>query len=125
MPALLMPGSAGMFIRSTVRLAKMRGSRSCADMGPGVEAVHALRTSEVGGMGHAGEFETSFQLATRPEFVKMDRLEGVYAPLVGWDLVAPVEPSRTYRRRPAPESNHASIFGGPHRATVQSGRAFD
>ena len=91
---------------------------------PGAAAVHALRTSEVGGMGHGGEFETSFQLATRPDLVKMDRLEGVYAPLVGWDLVAPVEPSRTYRKRPTPQSNHASIFGDPHKASGQSGKAF-
>ena len=91
---------------------------------PGAAAVHALRTSEVGGMGHGGEFETSFQLATRPDLVKMDRLEGVYAPLVGWDLVAPVEPSRTYRKRPTPQSNHASIFGDPHKASGQSGQAF-
>jgi creatinine amidohydrolase len=91
---------------------------------PGAAAVHELRTSEVGGMGHGGEFETSFQLATRPDLVKMDRLEGVYAPLVGWDLVAPVEPSRTYRKRPTPQSNHASIFGDPHKASRQSGKAF-
>ena len=91
---------------------------------PGAAAVHELRTSEVGGMGHGGEFETSFQLATRPDLVKMDRLEGVYAPLVGWDLVAPVEPSRTYRKRPTPQSNHASIFGDPHKASGQSGKAF-
>ena len=91
---------------------------------PGAAAVHALRTSAVGGMGHGGEFETSFQLATRPDLVKMDRLEGVYAPLVGWDLVAPVEPSRTYRKRPTPQSNHASIFGDPHKASGQSGKAF-
>ncbi len=91
---------------------------------PGAAAVHALRTSEVGGMGHGGEFETSFQLATRPDLVKMDRLAGVYAPLVGWDLVAPVEPSRTYRKRPTPQSNHASIFGDPHKASGQSGKAF-
>ena len=80
---------------------------------PGAAAVHELRISEVGGMGHGGEFETSFQLATRPDLVKMDRLEGVYAPLVGWDLVAPVEPSRTYRKRPTPQSNHASILATP------------
>ena len=91
---------------------------------PGAAAVHALRNSAVGGMGHGGEFETSFQLATRPELVKMDRLEGVYAPLVGWDLVAPVVPARTYRRRPTPATNHASIFGDPHKASAQSGRAF-
>ena len=88
---------------------------------PGAAAIHALRKSEVGGMGHGGEFETSFQLATRPELVKMDRIEGVYTPMVGWDLVAPVEPSRTYRRRPDPRSNHASIFGVPHVASAQQG----
>lgn len=91
---------------------------------PGAAAVHRLRNSEVGGMGHGGEFETSFQLATRPELVKMERLEGVHTPLVGWDLVAPVEPARTYRRRPTPESNHASIFGDPSKASARSGEAF-
>jgi creatinine amidohydrolase len=86
--------------------------------------VYGTRKSRVGGMGHGCEFETSFQLATRPELVKMDRLEGVYAPLVGWDLVAPVTPSRTYARRPTPETNHASIFGDPHCASAESGHAF-
>lgn len=90
---------------------------------PGAAAVNALRKSEVGGMGHGGEYETSFQLATRPDLVKMDRIEGVHTPLVGWDLVAPVVPSRTYRRRPSPASNHASIFGNPHVATAEQGRA--
>ncbi len=91
---------------------------------PGAAAVHALRKSPVGGMGHGGEFETSFQLATRPELVHMDRLEGVHAPLVGWDLAAPMAPVRTYARRPTPETNHASIFGDPHQASAESGRAF-
>ena len=91
---------------------------------PGAAEIDAMRNSEVGGMGHGGEFETSFQLATRPELVKMDRVEGVYTPLVGWDLVARVEPSRTYRRRPNPETNHASIFGNPHVASAEQGKAF-
>jgi len=54
----------------------------------------------------------------------MDRLDGVHAPLVGWDLVAPGDPSRTYGRRPDPESNHASIFGDPHCASIESGEKF-
>lgn len=91
---------------------------------PGAAAIHALRKSEVGGMGHAGEFETSFQLSTRPELVKMDRLEGVHAPLVGWDLVAPMVPIRTYGKRPRPAKGHAAIFGNPHVATAESGVAF-
>ena len=91
---------------------------------PGAAKIDAMRESEVGGMGHGGEFETSFQLATRPELVKMERIEGVYTPLVGWDLVAKVEPSRTYRRRPNPQTNHASIFGNPHVADGERGKAF-
>lgn len=91
---------------------------------PGALEIHALRKSAVGGMGHAGEFETSFQLATRPHLVHMERLEGVHCPLVGWDLVAPMTPVRTYARRPDPTTNHASIFGDPHVASAQSGEAF-
>ena len=91
---------------------------------PGAAEIHKLRKSQVGGMGHGGEFETSFQLATRPELVKMERLAGVHAPLVGWDLVAPVTPSRTYARRPTPAINHASIFGDPGPATAESGIKF-
>ncbi len=91
---------------------------------PGAAQIHALRKSKVGGMGHGCEYETSFQLATRPELVHMERLKGVYAPLVGWDLVAPGEPSRTYARRPNPTTNHASIFGDPHTASAEAGKAF-
>ena len=91
---------------------------------PGAAAVHGLRNSAVGGMGHGGEFETSFQLATRPELVKLDRLKDVKAPLVGWDLVAPMAPVWTYGRRPRPETGHPSIFGDPTTADAASGAAF-
>jgi hypothetical protein len=64
---------------------------------PSAAELHALRRSKVGGMGHACELETSFQLARRPHLVHMERLDGVHTPLVGWDLVAPVEPTRTYQ----------------------------
>lgn len=91
---------------------------------PGALRVHALRRSEPGGIGHACEFETSFQLATRPELVHMERLEGVHAPLVGWDLVAPGEPARTYEPWPAPSAAHPAIFGDPTVASADSGTAF-
>jgi creatinine amidohydrolase len=91
---------------------------------PGALRVHALRRSAVGGMGHACEFETSFQLATRPGLVHMDRLEDVHAPLVGWDLVAPAEPARTYEPWPAPSASHPAIFGDPTVASAESGAAF-
>ncbi|HEV2036780.1 MAG TPA: creatininase family protein [Candidatus Dormibacteraeota bacterium] len=91
---------------------------------PGAARVHGMRKSPVGGMGHACELETSFQLATRPELVHMERLEGVRAPLVGWDLVAPMEPSRTYESWPTSAENHPAIFGAPSHASAESGRAF-
>lgn len=91
---------------------------------PAAARIHALRRSEVGGMGHGCEFETSFQLAVRPELVDMAAIEGVDTPLVGWDLVAPVTPSRTYTTRPSPTTNDTSIFGDPHVASAESGRAF-
>ncbi len=90
---------------------------------PSAAELHALRRSPVGGMGHACELETSFQLAQRPHLVHMERLEGVHTPLVGWDLVAPVEPSRTYEAWPAADSG-AAVFGEPRAAAAESGRAF-
>ena len=91
---------------------------------PGAAGVHALRTSEAGGMGHACEMETSFQLATRPELVKMDRIDGVETPLVRWDLVAPVEPSRTYVSWPTAAEGHPGIFGDPHKASAAAGEQY-
>lgn len=91
---------------------------------PAMRAIDELRASERGGMGHGGEFETSFQLATRPQLVAMERLEGVKMPLVGWDLTEAGERSRTYGRRPNLSTNHASIFGDPRSASAESGGRF-
>jgi creatinine amidohydrolase len=91
---------------------------------PAAAELHALRRSEVGGMGHACELETSVQLATRPQLVKMERLEGVAPPLVKWDLVAPVEPSRTYMSWPTAAEGHPGIFGDPLSASAESGERF-
>jgi creatinine amidohydrolase len=91
---------------------------------PAAEKIHAQRKSAPGGMGHGCEFETSFQLATRPNLVKMDRLEGAHFGPVGWDLVAPTEPVRTYMRRPRPAAGHAAIFGDPVPATAEAGEVF-
>jgi creatinine amidohydrolase len=91
---------------------------------PGASAIHELRRSAVGGMGHGGEFETSVQLALRPELVHLERLEGVRPPLVGWDLVAPGTPVRSYGAHPHPEDGHPSIFGDPSVASKEAGERF-
>jgi creatinine amidohydrolase len=91
---------------------------------PSAAELHALRRSVVGGMGHACELETSFQLAQRPHLVHLERLEGVHTPLVGWDLVAPVEPARTYEAWPSAAEDDVAVFGDPRSASPESGEAF-
>lgn len=91
---------------------------------PAAAKINALRKSVPGGMGHGCEFEASFQLATRPNVVKMERLAGAYYGPVGWDLVAPTNPTRTYSRRPRPEAGHAAIFGDPTLASAEAGKVF-
>lgn len=91
---------------------------------PGAAKINELRKSVAGGMGHGCEFETAFQLATRPHLVKMERLAGAKYGPVGWDLVAPTNPTRTYMRRPRPEAGHAAIFGDPTHATAEAGEVF-
>ena len=91
---------------------------------PGAAKVNAMRKSVIGGMGHGCEFETGFQLATRPHLVKMDRLKGAKYGPVGWDLVAPTNPTRTYMKRPRPQAGHAAIFGDPTVATAEGGKAY-
>jgi creatinine amidohydrolase len=91
---------------------------------PGAAKVNAMRKSVIGGMGHGCEFETSFQLATRPHLVKMERLAGAKYGPVGWDLVAPTNPTRTYMKRPRPQAGHAAIFGDPTKASAEAGEAF-
>ncbi len=90
---------------------------------PAADKIHSMRKSEEGGMGHAGELETSFQLATRPNLVKMQLLEGAHYGPVAWDLVAPTHPTRTYAKRPRPQAGHAAIFGDPTHATEAMGKA--
>lgn len=91
---------------------------------PAAEKINAQRKSVVGGMGHGCEFEASFQLATRPGLVKMERLKGAHYGPVGWDLVAPTNPTRTYGRRPRPQAGHAAIFGDPTMASAEAGTVF-
>ena len=87
---------------------------------PAAAKIHAMRKSVPGGMGHGCELETAFQLATRPELVKMAELAGAKYGPVGWDLVAPSNPTRTYMRRPRPAAGHAAIFGDPDQSHRRS-----
>ena len=76
------------------------------------------------GWGTRVSWRRPVQLATRPQLVKMERLEGLAPPLVKWDLVAPVEPSRTYMSWPTAAEGHPGIFGDPLSASAESGERF-
>jgi creatinine amidohydrolase len=91
---------------------------------PMAAELHAVRRSEIGGMGHACELETSVQLATRPHLVRLDRLDGVTPPLVAWDLVGPSEPTRTYGPAKGPQDGNIAVFGDPLVASAESGERF-
>lgn len=59
------------------------------------EFIDEIRDTELGGMGHAGEFETSFMLHLRPELVKEEEMEG------------------TNMDEPYPQSIEDLVAGGP------------
>lgn len=57
--------------------------------------VDDVRDTEIGGMAHAGEFETSLMLHLRPDLVREDRMEG------------------TMMNEPYPQSTKDLVVGGP------------
>lgn len=85
--------------------------------------VDDVRESEVGGMGHGGELETSLMLHFHPEFVDTDRLEGEL-------LDEPYEqglkdmfasgPLGVYR--PFEEYSESGAIGSPDRASAEKGQ---
>ena len=86
--------------------------------------IHAMRKSVPAEWATVANSKRRFQLATRPELVKMAELAAAKYGPVGWDLVAPSNPTRTYMRRPRPAAGHAAIFGDPTKATAEAGNAF-
>lgn len=84
-----------------------------------------LRRSEMGGMGHACELETSLMLHFEPESVRMERavraIVHPYSPLRGNDLLAPgpvVAPDRFSER------TDSGVAGDPTVASAEQGARF-
>ncbi len=87
------------------------------------DVVDAVRDSEVGGMGHGGEFETSLLLHLRPDLVDEDRAEGTTMEdaydHVRQDMFVG-GPLAVYRS--FDEYTESGVVGDPELATAEKGR---
>ncbi len=89
------------------------------------EQLRALRGSAEGGMGHAGELETSLLLAAKPECVHSGRLEAdgrwATSAFLAKDMLTagPASVSRTF----AEISTHGGV-GDPRTASAEKGQMF-
>lgn len=86
------------------------------------EFIDDIRESDVGGMAHAGEFETSLMMHLRPELVREDRLAGTpqNEPYddAGQDLLVG-GPLSVYR--PFEEYSDSGAIGDPELASPEKG----
>jgi creatinine amidohydrolase len=89
------------------------------------EDVGKIRTSALGGMSHSGEFETSIQLALRPDRVKTDHLVAhprrSSLPHTKRDMFAEGSMVVSGNFKAATETG---VLGDPTSATPEKGRAF-
>jgi len=90
------------------------------------EAMVRLRQSQLGGMSHACEYETSVYLHVRPDLVKLDEIVDEYPPerVDGWhwsDMLngAPLQLTDIYSR-----NTRTGVEGAPSLATKDKGREF-
>src|SRR5690606_3102952 len=89
------------------------------------EAIGRMRRSKVGGMGHAGEFETAVMLHVRPDLVATDRARATYpdpgSRYLSTDLVR-TSPVRTYHD--FADLSPDGTLGDPSLADAASGKRF-
>jgi creatinine amidohydrolase len=91
--------------------------------GPGAEALERYRTSKIGGMGHAGELETSYLLHLRPELVHMERavdeIDFVATPNYYMDWI---EGGALIANPPWSDDTITGAYGAATQATAEKGR---
>jgi len=87
--------------------------------------VAAIRESPAGGMGHAGEFETSLMLHYCPELVLEERI-GEYPPARGNSYHGPdlFAKNQVYQYKPFEEYSPDGNVGQPHFASREKGARF-
>jgi creatinine amidohydrolase len=89
----------------------------------GAEALDAHRTSPIGGMGHAGELETSYLLHLRPDLCKMERVvdetDFISTPDYYMDWI---EGGSLVANPPWDDDTATGAYGAGSHATAEKGR---
>ncbi len=89
----------------------------------GAAALEKHRTSKIGGMGHAGELETSFMLHLRPDLCHMERVidetDFVSTPSYYMDWI---EGSSLIANPPWEDDTRTGAYGAGSHATAEKGR---
>jgi len=89
----------------------------------GAEALEKYRTSAIGGMGHAGELETSFMLHLRPDLCQMERAvdetDFVSTPDYYMDWI---EGGSLVANPPWDDDSKTGAYGAGSHATAEKGR---
>ena len=89
----------------------------------GAEALEKYRTSKIGGMGHAGELETSYMLHLRPDLCKMERVvdetDFVATPDYYMDWI---EGGSLVANPPWDDDTKTGAYGAGSHATAEKGR---
>jgi creatinine amidohydrolase len=89
----------------------------------GAEALDLYRTSPIGGMGHAGELETSYMLHLRPDLCKMERVvdetDFIATPDYYMDWI---EGGSLVANPPWDDDTATGAYGAGSHATAEKGR---
>lgn len=90
------------------------------------EDVAKIRDSDDGGMGHAGEFETSLVMYLFPELVKQEHSEDIYKPAIGNAYHSPdmFAGNKVYQYKPFIEYSPYGNIGMPQLASREKGKEF-
>ena len=89
----------------------------------GAEALEKYRTTKIGGMGHAGELETSYLLHLRPDLCQMDRVvdetDFISTPDYYMDWI---EGGSLVANPPWDDDSKTGAYGAGSHATAEKGR---
>ena len=80
----------------------------------------AFRTSKIGGICHAGEFETSLMLFLHPEIVRMDRL--IKEDVVYYPKLDPNYNGEKIKNWKTVDFSESGVLGDPYHATKEKGK---
>ena len=81
-----------------------------------------ITETEFGGVGHAGEFETSLMMVIAPQLIRTDKIEkGANQPTYDWSNADMLHGPRASHYKTMKQLTSNGIFGDPRAASVEKG----